>query len=105
AVALGFALVVILLALAQTDENLGAPLVVEEQLERHNGIAGAGDFLIELGELLFRYQEFTRAALFMIEAVGLQIFGDMGVDQPEFATLWRGVGFGDLRLAQTQGFD
>ena len=41
----------------------------------------------------------------MVEAVRLQIFGDVGVDQPQLATLGRSVGLGDLRLAQTQRLD
>ena len=48
AVAAGGAFVEILLALANADQKLGLAMVVEEQFERHDRIAGAGHFLIKL---------------------------------------------------------
>ena len=41
----------------------------------------------------------------MIEAPGLQIFDDVGIDQPDFATPCVRIGFGNRRLAVAQRFD
>src|ERR1700679_3341314 len=41
----------------------------------------------------------------MVEAVGLQIFRDIGVDQPDLAVLGIGVGFRDRGLAAAQRLD
>jgi hypothetical protein len=38
----------------------------------------------------------------MIEAVGLTIFRNIGVDEEELAVIHRGIGFGDVGLAFTQ---
>jgi hypothetical protein len=41
----------------------------------------------------------------MVEAVGLQIFRDIGVDQPDLAVLGIGIGFRDCGLAVAQRLD
>ncbi|MNV04344.1 hypothetical protein D3C71_946360 [compost metagenome] len=41
----------------------------------------------------------------MVEAVGLQIFRQVGIDEPDFIALVRRVGFGDIRLAFAQRLD
>ena len=40
----------------------------------------------------------------VVEAAGLQIFRDVGVDQPDLAAARVGIGFGDRRLARAQRF-
>src|SRR5262249_11816440 len=40
----------------------------------------------------------------MVEAVGLQIFRNIGIDKPDFAAARIGVGLGDCCLALTQRF-
>ena len=58
-----------------------------------------------MGQLLFRNKQFARPLFFVVEAVGLKVFRDMGVDQPKLATFGRSIGLGDLRLAQPQRLD
>ena len=41
----------------------------------------------------------------MIEAAGLQVFGDVGIDQPDLAAARVGIGLGDRRLAGAQRLD
>ena len=50
------------------------------------------------------HQQLARPFRGMIEAVGLQIFRNIGVDQPDFAAAGVGVGFGDGGLALPQRF-
>ncbi len=40
----------------------------------------------------------------MVEAVSLQVFGQVGVDQPEFAVLGIGIGLSDRALAAADRF-
>src|ERR1700722_6085671 len=78
----GLALVVELLAAAERDFDLRAPLVVEEQLERHDGHALAVDRYRELVDLATVQQQLARPLRRMIEPAGLEVFRDVGVDQP-----------------------
>src|SRR6476646_314122 len=41
----------------------------------------------------------------MVEAVGLQVFGDIGVDQPDLAVLGIGIVFGDGGFAAADRLD
>ena len=41
----------------------------------------------------------------MVKATGLQVFGNVGVDQPDLASARVGVGFPDARLPLTQRLD
>src|SRR5438874_2717874 len=99
---LGLALVVELLAAGERKLDLGAALFVEIKLERNERHALALDRARELVELAAVQQQPTRALGRMVEAAGLQIFGDVGIDQPELAATGIGVGFADRGLADTE---
>src|SRR6476469_3391209 len=81
---LGLAFVVELLASRQRKLDLGAPLLVEIELERHERHAFALDRSHQLVDLATVKQEFAHPLGRMIEAAALQIFRDVGVDQPDF---------------------
>src|SRR5208282_3084097 len=66
------ALVVEFLAAAERDLDLGAPLVVEEHLERYDGHALAVDRGGELVDLATVQQELARSLRRMIEPAGLE---------------------------------
>src|ERR1044071_4229263 len=85
ALLLGLALVVQLLALGERQLDLGAALVVEIELERHQRHAFALDRADQLADLALVQQQFARTLRRVIEAPGLQILGDVGVDQPDLA--------------------
>src|SRR5947199_5916553 len=50
-------------------------------------------------------EQLPRPLRLVVEAVALQIFGDVGVDQPEFAVLGIGIGLRDRALAAADRFD
>src|SRR5258705_5669510 len=77
ALLLGFALVVQLLALGERKLDLGAALVVEIELERHQGHALPLDRADQLADLALVQQQFARTLRRVIEAPGLQILGDV----------------------------
>src|SRR5207237_7567581 len=93
ALLLGLALVVQLLAAGERKLDLGAALFVEIELERDERHDLALDRTPELVDLAAVQQQPTRALGRMVEAAGLQIFGDVGVDEPELAAAGVGVGF------------
>src|ERR1051325_456037 len=105
ALLLGLTLVVQLLALGQRDLDLGAALVVEIDLERHDGHALALDRTHQLVDLAAMQQELARPLRRMVEATGLLVFGDVGVDQPQFTVTRRRVGLSDAGLAGAQRLD
>src|SRR5271165_5362001 len=94
------ALVVQLLALGERELQLGAAALVEVKLERDQGHAFAVDRADQLVDLLSVQQQLARPLGQMIEAVGLQIFGNIGVDEPDLAVPRIGIGFGDRALAR-----
>ena len=47
-------------------------------------------------------QQLARPARLVIEAVGLQIFGDIGVEEPDLAALLARIALPDRRLAAAQ---
>src|SRR6202000_3194592 len=49
--------------------------------------------------------QLARALGLVVEAAGLGVFGDIGVDQEQLAVLGVGVGFRDGRLAGAQRLD
>src|ERR1044072_560572 len=102
ALLLALALVVQLLALGERELDLGAALVVEIELQRHQGHAVALDRADQLVDLALVQQQFARTLRRVIEAPGLQIFGDVGIDQPDLAAPRVGIGFGDRGLAGAQ---
>src|SRR5690606_37217615 len=81
----GFPLVVQLLAARHGDLDLGAAAVVEIDFQRHNRHALALDRLRQFGDLARLEEQFAGPARLVIEAVGLQIFGDVGVDEKNLA--------------------
>ena len=58
----------------------------------------------QLVRLVLVHQQFAHALGFVIEAARLRVFGDVGVDEKDFAVLGEGVGFPDRRLAGAQRF-
>ncbi|QTK79100.1 hypothetical protein AT6N2_C1334 [Agrobacterium tumefaciens] len=102
---LGLALVVQLLALGERQFQLCAALVVEVDLQGHQRHAFAIDAGAQAVDLALVQQQFPAAARLMVEAVGLQIFRQMGIDEPDFIALVRGIGFGNIRLAFAQRLD
>src|ERR1044071_1696056 len=100
ALLLGLTLVVQLLALCQRNLDLGATLVVEIDLERHDRHALALDRAHQLVDLPLVEEELARSFLRMVELAGLLVFGDVGIDQPQLAIPARRVGLGDAGLAR-----
>src|SRR6184192_3672357 len=101
---LGFTLVVQLLATRERKLKLGAAFLVEIKLERHKRHALALDSAYKLVDLAAVKQELAHPLGSMVEAAALQIFRDIGVDEPELTAARIGVGFGDRCLACAQRF-
>ncbi len=83
----------------ERELDLGAALLVEIELERHERHALALDRAGKLVDLAPVQQQLARALGRMVEAAALQVFRDIGVDQPELAAAGIGIGFRDRRLA------
>src|SRR5258708_25987843 len=96
---LGFTLVVQLLATRERKLELGAALLVEIKLERHERHALALDGAYKLVDLAAVKQELAHALGRMVETAALQVFRNIGVNEPDLAAACIGVGFGDSRLA------
>src|SRR6266478_1186674 len=105
ALLLGFALVVQLLAAGERKLELGAALVVEIEPERHQRHSLALDRADELVDLAAVKENLAHALGSVIEAAALQVFRDIGVDQPDLAATRIGIGFRDGRLAAAQRFN
>src|SRR4030081_2261356 len=73
----GLALVVELLAAAERDLDLGAPLGVEEYLERDDGHALAVHRGRELVDLTTVQQQLARPLRRVVETARLEVFGDI----------------------------
>src|SRR5205814_2705380 len=104
ALLLGLALVMQLLAARKRQLDFGAPLFVEIELERNERHALALDRSGKLVDLTAMQQQLALAFGRMIEAAALQVFRDVGIDQPNFPAAGIGIGFGDRRLALAQRF-
>src|SRR6185295_8572334 len=100
----GVALVVELLAARQGEFDLGAASFVEIELERNKRHALALDRPDQFVDLPAMKQKLARPLWRMVEPVCLQVLGNVGIDQPDFAVASVGIGFGDRRLAETQRF-
>jgi len=101
---LGFALVVQLFAARESQLELGAPAVVEVDAQGNERHAFALDRADQLVRFALMQEQFSRAARLMVQAIGLKVFGDIGVDEKDLAILLAGVGFGDVRLSLPQRF-
>src|SRR5262245_66452791 len=93
-----------LLAARERKLELGAALLVEIKLERHQRHALALDGAYKLVDLAAVKKELAHALGRMVETAALQIFWDIGVDEPDLAAARIGVGFGYGRLAGAQRF-
>src|SRR5262245_47012783 len=98
----GLALVVQLLAARERELDLGAALGVEIELERHERHAIALDRPHQLVNLPAVQEQFAHALGRMIEAAGLQVFGDVGIDEPDLAAAGVRIGLRNRRLALPQ---
>src|SRR6266516_4668276 len=99
---LGLALVVQLLAPCKRQLELGAALLVEIELERHQRHSFPLDRTHELIDLAAVKQELAGALGRMVEAAALQIFRNIGVDPPDLAAARIRIRFGNGRLAAAQ---
>src|SRR5262245_57047856 len=102
ALLLGFALVVQLLAARERKLELGAALLVEIELEGHERHSLALDRPHEFVDLPAVQEELAHALGRMVEAASLQVFRDIGVDEPDLAAARISVGCRDRRLAAAQ---
>src|SRR6266446_3301938 len=102
ALLLGLALVVQFLAAGERELDLGAALLVEIELERDERHALALDRARELVDLAPVEQELAGALGGMVEAAALQVFGDIGIDEPDLPAAGVGIGFRDRRPAKAQ---
>ena len=89
---------------ASAISTLARPFLVEIELERHDGHALALDRADQPVDLALVQQQFARPLRRMIEAARLQIFRNVGIDQPDLAAARVGIGFCDRRLAGAQRF-
>src|SRR5262249_56559533 len=85
ALLLGFALVVQLLAAGERKLELGAALVVEIELERHQRHSFALDRADELVDLPAVHEKLAHALWGVGEAAALRVFRAIGRDQPDVA--------------------
>src|SRR3984893_14165141 len=83
ALALGFALVVQLLAARDRELDLGAALIVEVELEWNNGHAFAFHRSGKLPNLALVEQQLARTFGRVVKAAGLQILRNIRVDEPD----------------------
>lgn len=83
AIFLDVAFVVGFSALGEPDQQFGHAAIVEIEFERHDGVALPLDALGELVEFAVRDQKLAAALFVVVEAVGLHIFGNVGIDQPK----------------------
>src|SRR5262245_49391244 len=84
---LGLTLVMQLLALGDRELKLRAAPLVKVKLERDQRHALAIDGADQLVDLPAVQQQFSRTLRLVVEAITLEIFRDIGVDQPDLAVL------------------
>src|SRR3954451_1712659 len=102
ALLLGFALVVQLLAAREPYLDLGAAFFIEVELERHQGHSLALDRPHELVDLGSVKEKLADALGGMIKTAALEIFRNIGIDEPYLPVAGIGIRFCDCRLALTQ---
>src|SRR5207248_11672214 len=83
ALLLGFAFVVQLLAFRDRQQELGATAFIEIKLSRDQRHAFALDRAHQLIDLLLVEQQLARPLRLMVEAIGLQVLRNVGIDQPD----------------------
>src|SRR6185312_10313311 len=101
-VALGGALVGLLLAARETDLDLGDAALVEVDRQRHQCHALAFRRAQQLVALLAVEQQLARPPFLVVEAVGRFVYRDMGIEQPQLALHLAGIGFRDAGMAAAQ---
>ena len=82
---LALALVVDLLALGERNLDFRPPPLIEVEFQGHDGHAVALHGADQPVHLTAVQEKLSRALRLVVEAVGLQIFRDVGVDQPDLA--------------------
>ena len=93
-----------LLAASKGKLELGAALLVEIDLQRHQRLAFLGHGCCQLGDLALVQQQAARAARLVVEAVGLKVFRQIGIIEPDLTVFLRRVGVLNVGLAAAQGF-
>src|SRR6516164_3017388 len=104
ALLLGLTLVMQLLAARERKLQLGAAFLVEIELERHERHTLALDRSDELVDLAAVQEELAQALGRVIEAAALEVFGDVGIDQPDLPGAGIGIRFCDRCLSLAQRF-
>lgn len=90
-------------AAGQGDFDAGEA-AAEVEFQGDERAAALLGFAGEFGNLAAVQQQFARAFRFVIEAAGLREFGDVAIDQPDFAVVHAGVGLFDRRVPSAQAF-
>src|SRR3984893_12085631 len=98
------ALVVQFLAARQRKLDFGATFVVKIELERDESHSLALNRSDELADLPPVQEQLTQALGGIIEAAPLEVFGDVGIDEPDLPPTRIGIGFCNCRLPLAQGF-
>ena len=102
-----FCLTFVMQLLALGDGNLDfcPAFIIKKYLERHNGHAFPLNSFFQFDNFAHPQKKFARTPPLVIELIGLQIFGDIGIDQKNLAIFGIGIGFADGGLAGAQRFD
>ncbi len=79
------------------------PLKIDRKRDQRHPLTRNPD--AQLVNFAFVEQQLARALWFMIEAVAVAEFGDIGVDQPDLAVIHFGIAFGDRSLTEAQRLD
>jgi len=82
---LRLALIIELFAARQSQFKFGAAFFIEIKLQRNERHPLAFDCTDEFVDLAAVQQQLARSLRRMIETIGLQIFRNIGVDQPDLA--------------------
>ena len=99
------ALVVQLLALYQRNLYFNFALFVKIHLQRHEGLAALAHLAVELFDLGTVQQQLAPAQRLVVEAVGIGIGADVGVDQKNFIAVNAGIAFLQVHPSLAAGFD
>jgi len=97
----GLALVVLFAAPADPQQDLGSASL-EVDPKRNQGQSLLVGLAGEAADLAAMQEQLSRPARIMVEAVGLDVLGDVAADQPDLAVLHPAVGLLKRDLARTQ---